>query len=346
MKKTILAMAVMGMSMAASAAVADSSNNTATVEGDTLGGSPNNAITINQTQNSNNNSVLVTVDGATDNDVLIDQENSVGSSITVTLPGVDNDIDILQGNQENSTVTLTATGEGNTIDIGQISDSYPGSSNSILATVSSTNSTVTLVQSGLNDNSSMTVDVLNGDGNTVTATQSVDDISVLTLMVDGGSNLIDVTQSSPAGGGDQNTATLSVTGDSNDLDFVQSGYGHGMTVTVVGNSNTGLMSQSGDLGQILTVGVTGNGNATNTTQDSDMSSTSNIDILGSMNDVIVLQSGFGGHMADVDLINDSNIVSITQNDSVNTATVDLNADALSAGSAGNTVTINQGTAPL
>lgn len=342
MKKTLLAMLVMSSVAAAQAAVSASNNNQATVEGDTLGGTPNNVITIDQTTNSNMNTATVLVDSATDNMVGITQSNTQESDVLLTLPGEGNEVTILQNAQENSSVTLTASGIDSSITIKQDSSSGVGFNNSISAEVSANQSTVMLTQEGLNDNSLMDVAVLNGFNNTVTATQGVDDISNLALVVDGSDNIVTVTQNSPAGGGDENLASIEILGDMSDLTFTQSGYGNDMDIEVGGNGNKGTLSQEGDFGQVLTVDVAGDGNILMSSQSGSVLSTGLITVDGHTNNITLTQAGDGGHQATVTLINDSNVVGIMQTDMNNTATVDLNADGPSLGSAGNAVTINQG----
>ena len=162
-------------------------------------------------------------------------------------------------------------------------------------------------------------------------------------MLDGDSNNMDFYQ---GGGGDSGMITASVTGDNNDLVIWQGkhpdgtvdlaeGGDHTATVTITGDYND-LKAAQTDQGQInqtygrheLTATISGNSNDVEITQRGNQKHLLDIDISGTGNDVTTYQRGNGGQKtADIEVAGNYNVIDVNQR-GTNSASASISVESI------------------
>ena len=183
---------------------------------------------------------------------------------------------------------------------------------------------------------------IEGDGNTVDMVQKGQYHGVQG-MLDGDSNNMDFYQ---GGGGDSGMITASVTGDNNDLVIWQGkhpdgtvdlaeGGDHTATVTITGDYND-LKAAQTDQGQInqtygrheLTATISGNSNDVEITQRGNQKHLLDIDISGTGNDVTTYQRGNGGQKtADIEVAGNYNVIDVNQR-GTNSASASISVESI------------------
>lgn len=183
---------------------------------------------------------------------------------------------------------------------------------------------------------------IEGDGNTIDMVQ-IGQYHGVEGMLDGDNNNIDFYQ---GGGGDSGMITARMTGDNNDLVIWQGkhpdgttdlaeGGDHTATVTITGDYNDIKAAQT-DQGQInqtygrheLTAEISGNSNDVEITQRGNQKHLLDIDISGTGNDVTTYQRGNGGQKtADIEVAGNYNVIDVNQR-GMNSASASISVESI------------------
>jgi len=183
---------------------------------------------------------------------------------------------------------------------------------------------------------------IEGDNNTVDMVQ-IGQYHGIAGMLDGDNNNIDFYQ---GGGGDSGMITAMVTGNNNDLVVWQGkhpdgttdlseGGDHTATVTITGDYNDIKAGQT-DQGQInqtygrheLTAEITGDSNDVGMTQKGNQKHTLDLDISGDGNDVTTYQHGNGGQKtATIEVSGNYNVIDVNQR-GTNSASATISVESI------------------
>ena len=246
---------------------------------------------------------------AADNSIYIDQSGDF-ANITINQDGAGNQVRGLQSNGgDDKTLASVIRGNGVNVNINQT-----GSTNKLdlgINAIVSSGKSVDLTYSTVNS------------GN-LTGSNNIASFQLGTSSATASNTVVSVTQVQG-----NNLATVSMTGDDNQLTALQSGGGATLISSV---------AASGTRQSITTAGGTGNSVTTNLTGDN---GNVYVNLMGATNTIDISQSGAGGsvgHQAWMDINGTGNSVTLAQSGSANANVFNLKVG--SAGTAANNNTYN------